>query len=162
MPAASKPAILFFVACPRMSWNVESTRWPPWAVPTKFGLGLARRQGRASREQGTGIPWTLALDDRDGQGVAAIGVAHQPIVGCGGSGRRWVGGKRQDLTPRFAVTPRFAALCVTPRFATRMLIKSDLSICSPETTEPANSGLCIRQGNRRRVGCKTADRPRVG
>ena len=42
----------------------------------------------------------LPLDDRDGQGVAAIGVVHQPIVGCGGSGRRKVGGgKRQDLTP---------------------------------------------------------------
>ena len=41
----------------------------------------------------------LPLDDRDGQGVAAIGVAHQPIDHGGGSGCRWVGGKRQDLTP---------------------------------------------------------------
>ena len=45
------------------------------------------------------IPGVRHHDDRDGQGVAAFCVAHQPIDCCGGSGRGWVGGKRQDLTP---------------------------------------------------------------
>ena len=35
-------------------------------------------------------------DDRDGQRVAAVGVAHQPIDRCGGNGRPDEGGKRQD------------------------------------------------------------------
>ena len=51
------------------------------------------REAREARRQ------VLPLDDRDGQGVAAIGVAHQPIDHGGGSGWRWVGGKRQDLIP---------------------------------------------------------------
>ena len=48
------------------------------------------------------IPGVRHHNDRDGQGVAAIGVAHQPIDCCGGSGRGWFGGKRQDLTPYFS------------------------------------------------------------
>ena len=51
------------------------------------------REAREARRQ------VLPLDDRDGQGVAAIGVAHQPIDHGGGSGWRLIGGKRQDLTP---------------------------------------------------------------
>ena len=61
--------------------------------------GLPATNSGSARGAAHCIPGVRHHDDRDGQGVAAFCVAHQPTNCCGGSGRGWVGGKRQDLTP---------------------------------------------------------------
>ena len=61
--------------------------------------GLPATNSGSARGDANGISGVRHHDDRNGQGVAAVGVAYQPIDCCGGSGRRWGGGKRQDLTP---------------------------------------------------------------
>ena len=61
--------------------------------------GLPEANSGSARGAAHCIPGVRHHDDRDGQGVAAVGVAHQPTNCCGGSGRGWVVGKRQDLTP---------------------------------------------------------------
>ena len=69
------------------------------AQVAQYGAGLPATNSGSARVAAHCIPGVRHHDDRDGQGGAAFCVAHQPTDCCGGSGRGWVEGKRQEARP---------------------------------------------------------------
>ena len=102
--------------------------------------GLPATNSGSARGAAHRIPRVRHHDDRDGQGVAAVGVAHQPIDCCSGGGRRWVGGKRQDLTPQ--LPPQL------PRLARRLAGLRQVAPCSADRRASGAAGA--RRDARRR------------